>query len=201
MHFFKATISLLLLACASAAQAADPIDARKLTESGVTLVETTKEGSAGKSFAAGTIMSVPMDTLCTLVQDYESYPSFMPNTESAKVAMATPTRAVVDVTLKLPMGKIKKYRLEMAPTVTAESCTVAWKQLPWRGLKAEETIADTRGYWQFTPAPVAGKTIVKYVVYTDPGPIPFGLGWIVDSLSKDSIPQALEGLRKKASRK
>jgi ribosome-associated toxin RatA of RatAB toxin-antitoxin module len=201
MHVTHATILLLLSGAVCAAQAADPIDLRKLSESAVTLVETSKPGLAGKSFVAATIINAPVETLCALVQDYADYPSFMPNTESAKVAMVSQGRAVVDVTLKLPMGKMKKYRLGMESTVSPEACTVAWKQLPWRGLKAEETIADTYGSWQFTPAPQAGKSVVKYVVYTDPGPIPFGLGWIVDSLSKDSIPQALEGLRKKATKK
>jgi ribosome-associated toxin RatA of RatAB toxin-antitoxin module len=200
MYLAQATIPLLLLACASAALAADPIDPGKLSETAVTLVDVSKPGSPGKSFVAGTIIDAPVEKLCALIQNYEDYPSFMPNTESTKLAMATATQSVIDVTLKLPMGKIKKYRLRMDPKVTPLSCTVAWKQLPWKGLKAEETIADTHGYWQFTPAPAAGKSVVKYVVYTDPGPIPFGLGWIVDSLSKDSIPQTLDGLRKRALR-
>jgi ribosome-associated toxin RatA of RatAB toxin-antitoxin module len=201
MYLPKAIIPLLLLGCASAAQAADPIDARKLSETAVTLVDTSKPGSASKSFAAGTIINAPFEKLCALVQDYPDYPSFMPNTASAKVAMTKPGHTIIDVTLTLPMGKTKKYRLRMEPVVTPESCTVAWSQLPWKGLQPEETIADTRGYWEFTPAPSAGKSIVKYVVSTDPGPVPFGLGWIVDSLSKDSIPLTLEGLRKKAARK
>jgi hypothetical protein len=198
MHFVKAILPALLFACASA-QAADVIDVRKLSESGVTLIETSKEGSPGKSFAAGTIINAPLETLCAAVQDYASYPSFMPNTESTTVAMTNASQAVIDVTLKLPMGKIKKYRLRMEANVTPEACKLSWKQLPWRGLKAEETIADTYGYWLLTPA--GSKTAVRYVVYTDPGPIPFGLGWIVDSLSKDSIPQTLEALRKKVGKK
>ncbi len=201
MHLIKAILPILLLAGAGAVQAADPIDARKLSETSVTLVETSKPGSAAKSFAAGTIINAPVEKLCALIQDYPDYPSFMPNTESTKVAMSRPGQAIIDVTLALPMGKIKKYRLRMEPVVTAESCKVMWSQLPWKGLKPEETIADTSGYWEFTPAPAPGKSIVKYVVSTDPGPVPFGLGWIVDSLSKDSIPATLEGLRKKAAKK
>lgn len=200
MQCVKAIIPILLLA-SGAAQAADPIDARKLSETAVTLVETTKPGSALKSFVAGTIINAPFDKLCALIQDYPDYPNFMPNTASTKVAMSKPGHTIIDVTLTLPMGKIKKYRLRMEPVVTPDSCTVAWSQLPWKGLKPEETIADTRGYWEFTPAPATGKSIVKYVVATDPGPVPFGLGWIVDSLSKDSIPLTLEGLRKKATKK
>lgn len=201
MHFVKSVIPFVLLVGASAVQAANPIDASKLSESTVTLVETSKPGSAAKSFAAGTIINASVEKLCAVIQDYPDYPSFMPNTASTKVAMSKPGHTIIDVTLALPMGKTKKYRLRMEPVITPESCTVSWSQLPWKGLQPDETIADTNGYWEFTPSPVAGKSFVKYVVSTDPGPIPFGLGWIVDSLSKDSIPQTLEGLRKKATKK
>ncbi|MBI3230558.1 MAG: hypothetical protein HYZ45_10375, partial [Burkholderiales bacterium] len=46
--------------------------------------------------------------------------------------------------------------------------------------------------------PVAGddsKTVVRYYVSTDPGPVPLGLGWIVDSMSKDSIPKMLAAVK------
>ena len=69
------------------------------------------------------------------------------------------------------------------------------------GLRPEESIVDTSGYREPAPSSVARKTAVRYIVYTDAGPIPFGLGWIVDSLSKDSIPQTMEALRKRAAGK
>ncbi|MEJ7805430.1 MAG: hypothetical protein WKG03_05865, partial [Telluria sp.] len=93
MQFVKAILPLVpfvLLGYASAAQAADPIDARKLSETAVALVETSKPGSATKSFAAGTIINAPVEKLCALIQDYPDYPSFMPNTASVKVAMSKP---------------------------------------------------------------------------------------------------------------
>lgn len=197
----RTTFSLVLgLAfSASAAFAADPIDNRALSDSKVTMVDVSKAGSPGKSFVAGTIVRAPLPKVCAVLQDYAAYPSFMPNTESAKVSQSGPGYALVDVTLKLPMGKIKKYRLRMEPKVGADSCLLAWKQVPWEGLKQEETIADTTGHWQLSPGPGAGTTIVRYKVYTDPGPVPFGLGWIVDSMSKDSIPQTLDALRKRAA--
>jgi hypothetical protein len=162
-------------------------------------VDVSKPGSPGKTFVAGTIINAPMQDVCTLLQNYSAYPSFMPNTESAKVTKADAGHALVDITLKLPMGKIKKYRLRMEPKVSADSCIVAWKLVPWPGLKQEETIVDTTGQWQLTSGASGGKTVVRYNVFTDPGPIPFGLGWIVDSLSKDSIPQTLDAVRKRVS--
>jgi hypothetical protein len=71
--------------------------------------------------------------------------------------------------------------------------------VPRPELTQEETIADTSGYWDLAPlASNKNKTVVKYFVYSDPGPVPMGLGWIVDSLGKDSLPKTLEALRNKA---
>ncbi|MES2017851.1 MAG: hypothetical protein V4484_15280 [Pseudomonadota bacterium] len=179
----------LLTLATGAALAAEPVE----------LSDVSKPGAPGKSFVATTIINAPVQALCTLLQDYPSYPGFMPNTESTVVSHSGAGFSVIDVTLKLPLGKIKKYRLRMDPKSSADSCTLAWKLVPWPGLKQEETIADTTGSWQITATGSAGKSVVKYTVYTDPGPIPFGAGWIVDSLSKDSIPQTLEALRKRAA--
>ncbi len=202
MSLTQSRLSCLLLAfVAGAAVAADPLDLRHLSDSAVALADVSKAGSAGKSFVAATLINAPLPQLCELIQNYETYPAFMPNTQSTRVTQSGPGFAVIDVTLKLPLGKIKKYRLRMEPKASPDSCTVAWKLVPWPGLKQEETIADTTGSWQLTPATAAGTTVVKYTVYTDPGPIPFGAGWIVDSLSKDSIPQTLEALRKRAAGK
>lgn len=194
-----ALLCAVLLAASS--QAAEPIDVSKLSDSAVTMVEVSKPASPGKTFAAGTIINAPLQDVCALLQNYAAYPSFMPNTESAKVSQSGAGHALVDITLKLPMGKIKKYRLRMEPKVSADSCVLAWKLVPWPGLRQEETIVDTTGQWQLTPGATAGKTVVRYMVYTDPGPIPFGLGWIVDSLSKDSIPQTLDAVRKRVTQR
>jgi len=201
MHapIFRTGCLLIAAMFGNAAQAAEAIDVSKLSDSTVTMVDLSKPASPGKTFAAGTIINAPMPDVCALLQNYSTYPDFMPNTASAKVSQAGAGNALVDITLKLPMGKIKKYRLRMEPKVSTDSCVLAWKLVPWPGLKQEETIVDTTGQWQLTPGASAGKTVVRYKVYTDPGPIPFGLGWIVDSLSKDSIPQTLDAVRKRAT--
>lgn len=178
------------------AQAAE-LDVGSLSESKVTLLDVSKPGQAGKSFQAGTLIAAPVEKLCATIQDYAAYPGFMPNLSKIKVSPSAGA-TLLDMTLKLPLGKVKKYRLRMEPKISAGSCQLSWKLVPWEGLKVEETIADTSGYWLFSPLPAdKRKTVVKYVVSTDPGPVPMGLGWIVDSLSKDSIPKTLEALRSK----
>ena len=190
--------ALALYATGAGAAPADAIDPRTLSDSKVTLVDVGKPGSARKSFVAGTIVNAPLAQVCAVLHDYASYPSFMPNTASTLVMQQGADYAVIDVTLKLPMGKIKKYRLRMEPKSGPQSCVLSWKMLPWPGLKQEDTIADTTGAWRLSPGSSPASTVLRYEVQTDPGPIPFGLGWIVDSLSKDSIPQTLEAVRQRA---
>lgn len=194
-----ATTLLVLHLVPTGALAADAIDIKTLADKEVRVLERTVAGSPGKSFVAATIIDAPLQQVCKVLQQYEAYPEFMPNTQSTKVTQNAATHSVIDVTLKLPMGKIKKYRLRMEPKASNTSCVLAWKQVPWPGLKQDETIADTAGQWQLT-ALSAGKTAVRYSLYTDPGPIPFGLGWIVDSLSKDSIPQTLDAVRARSTK-
>ncbi|NHQ86523.1 hypothetical protein HA050_10395 [Iodobacter sp. HSC-16F04] len=188
----------VLFALAVPAVAAQGIDVNALTEQQVTMVDQSKADQAGKTFLAATLMNAPVQKVCAVIQNYADYPSFMPNVAKVKVATTGDDSPVLDMTLHLPLGKVKKYRLKMTPRQGAQQCQLSWKMLQWEGLKADETIADTSGYWLITPSAAnPAKTVVKYFVFTDPGPVPMGLGWIVDSLSKDSIPKMLDALRNK----
>lgn len=202
-----ATAAALALACAllagvvasPAAFAAAPtpaaIDMSRVSEAQVTMADVSRPNTPGKSFAAATVIAAPLSKVCATLQDYSAYPAFMPNTESAKVSASAADHKLVDMTLKLPMGKVKKYRLKIEAQATAQRCQLSWKLAPWPGLKQEETIADTSGAWILTPAADPARTLVSYSVYTDPGPVPMGLGWVVDSMSKDSIPKMIDALR------
>jgi uncharacterized membrane protein len=194
---------LLLLAAAHASCAAQhsapPL--KSLSDTSTLMTDTSAPGRPGKSFVAGTIINAPVAKVCATLQDYPNYPAFMPNVDTVKVAAGPDNTTLLDVTLKLPMGKIKKYRLRMTPKPAPDACQLSWKLVPWEGLKPAETIVDTSGYWQLAPHPAnPGRTVINYVVYTDPGPIPIGLGWIVDSMSKDSIPKTMDALRARVAR-
>ena len=157
------TILIAIAACAPLIALAAP---------SVNLVDISKPGVPGKTFAASTSMPASLSSVCAAIQDFAAYPQFMPNVDKIKVASSSGGASLVDVTLKLPMGKIKQYRLKMTPKVTDVSCQLAWKLVPVEGLKPDDTIADTSGYWQLSPEPQdAGATAIKYQVYTDPGPV------------------------------
>jgi hypothetical protein len=196
--------TLVLLAVVLAApathaisQAPGPTD--QDSEQQITITDFSNPSSPGRTFAANTVIDAPLQKLCAIIQDYPSYPYFMPNTDSAKVVQSGTGYSVVDMTLKLPLGKMKRYRLRLESKVTSQTCHLSWKQLPWEELKPDDTIADTSGYWHLTPHPAHPlRTVVEYFVYADPGYVPFGFRWIVDLMSKESLPKTLEALRSRA---
>jgi hypothetical protein len=193
-----ASFVAVILSLHATCGAAQSIDAKTLSEQQVTIVDTSKPAAPGKTFLAATVMNAPLQQLCAIIQDYPQYPHFMPNTADTRVVPGSADITFIDLTLSLPLGKTKKYRLQMEPKVSEQSCRLAWKLVP-SGLRIEETIADTVGYWQLTPHPTdSHKTVVEYQVYADPGPVPFGFGWIVDMMSKRSLPRTLEALRERA---
>lgn len=211
------SLGALLLACAlfggqagaqsaapaaGAGQSAPPVHIahERLSEEQIDVVELNRPALPGKSFAAATIIDAPAQKLCAIVQDYPAYASYMPNTKSAQVVAANEQNVLVDMTLELPLGKIKRYRLQLDAKQRGATCQLNWKLVPGE-LKIEDTIADTTGYWMFTPLPAnPAKSVVEYVVYADPGPVPYGLGWIVDIMSKKSLPRTLEALRGQAKK-
>ncbi|MBE3026426.1 SRPBCC family protein [Janthinobacterium sp. GW458P] len=71
------------------------------------LRDVSKAGMPGKTFVATTSMPASVATVCAAIQDFAGYPQFMPNVDKIKVAAAGGGASLVDVTLKLPMGKIK----------------------------------------------------------------------------------------------
>jgi ribosome-associated toxin RatA of RatAB toxin-antitoxin module len=196
--------TLVLLAAAMAASATHAVsqplgDSGQGGEQQVTITDFSNRSSPGRTFAANTVIDAPLQKLCAIIQDYAGYSQFMPNTDNAKVVQAAGDYSVVEMSLKLLLGKMKRYRLRLEPKVTLQACHLSWKQVPWEELKPDDTIADTSGYWHLTPHPAhPSKTVVEYFVYADPGYVPFGFRWIVDLMSKESLPKTLEALRGRA---
>jgi hypothetical protein len=212
MRRILALSAALLLAPALCRGAyAQAINPATLSETDVSVIEVAQAAQSGKTFAAMTIIDAPPHKLCAIVQDYGAYGRYMPNTRSAELVSglppgspqgAPPGSVLVDMTLDLPLGKVKRYRLRLDAKTSASSCQLSWKLVPREDLKTDDTIADTSGYWMFSPLPAnSGKSVAEYFVYADPGPVPFGLGWIVDIMSRKSLPRTLEALRGEALRR
>ena len=175
-----------------------PAEKSKVDAMNVALREVGNPGKAGKTFEGIALIHGTVDEVVAVLQDRERYSEFMPNVAKVEVTDKEP-RGRANFTLKLPLGKIKRYRVEYWDERVGTAAQLFWKLIPWEGepLPESETIVDTTGYWTIRPSEKEGYALVFYHVYTDPGKIPTGLGWIVDILTRDSLPDLLKGLRKR----
>jgi ribosome-associated toxin RatA of RatAB toxin-antitoxin module len=166
----------------------------------VLIRERSTKGKPGLAFDAIVIMEAKREAIQDIVLDYRSYPDFMPNVSRLEILQQDETTAVLSYLLTLPLGKTKKYRVKMtASEPTQKTSLIQWQLEPWPELKPAETIQDTTGFWRIEELDDK-RCLVQYHVYTDPGKIPFGLGWIVDLLSKDSVPELLAKTRERAEK-
>ena len=164
----------------------------------IIVLEQPTNGKPGKVVEAVGIIEAKGEVIRDIVIDYSSYPEFMPNISRIEILEQNGTTAVINQFLSLPLGKTKKYRVRLeASTPDEHTYVIQWRLKQWPGLKPEETIRDTKGFWHIQELD-AEHSLVLYHVYTDPGKVPFGLGWIVDLLSKKSVPEVLAKTRERA---
>ena len=165
---------------------------KKLVAKGEIIVrEINAPGKRGRTFEAVGLVKASRNNVLKVLKDYKKYPEFMPNVTRIEIVEQRGNDAVLNYTLSLPLGHIKKYRLKISERAPGNQFSIIeWQLQKWPELKMEETITDTAGYWRIEEKS-ENVSLVLYHVYTDPGPIPFGLGWIVDVLSKNSVPEVL----------
>jgi len=164
-------------------------------------VVVRKVPGAGKNteeYEALGLIEGTLEEVSGILADYGRYREFMPNVKETIVTDLPGGEVVVDWQLKLPMGVIKKYRLKCWAKEEDHRVQRFWRKLPWPGLKSKETIVDTYGQWILEEFPGADNRVLAYYrVYTDPGHIPFGTGWIVDILTERSVPDIIKRTRKR----
>ena len=195
-------IALILLASSSAFYSTSSIlstpdiNARDLQEleRGEIINREQKETRKGQTFEAIAIFNADMERSAQAIKDYASYPAFMPNVEKIDIVKNDGKNAIINYHLGLPLGKKKRYRLALQAEDTDMHTIIQWQMQDWPEIPADERIGNTTGFWLLKPYK-ENKTLVRYHVYTDPGDVPFGLGWIVDFMSEKSIPKVLKNTR------
>jgi ribosome-associated toxin RatA of RatAB toxin-antitoxin module len=172
---------------------------KKLIEQGEILVrELPTSYKQGRTFKAIGLINAEVSHIYKVLKDFESYPEFMPNLDKIEVLKRESNSAVLNYTLDLPLNKVKKYRLSNNFKQEKNSAVITWELIPWPGLQEAEKIKDTKGYWNLRNyQDKKGYVLAVYHVYTDPGPIPTGLGWIVNILTQDSVPKVMLNTRKR----
>lgn len=195
-QYFTVCLIAGLLSAPAIANAADSIslngqEKKRMAEGEIIVREIGTAGKKGRTFEAIALVKAPRVILLRVLKDYGKYPEFMPNVSRIEIVEQSGNNAVLNYTLTLPMGKTKKYRLRISESAPGKQLSILeWQMLKWPELKSEESIADTTGFWRIEDKG-ENTSLLLYHVYTDPGPIPFGLGWIADLLGKKSVPEVL----------
>ena len=190
---------LLLFAVIAPAALAAPITPTELQtlQGGTILVKEVPEAAHGyRTFLAHAVIAAPIADVYRVLLDFTAYPEFMPNVDKVIVREADQQGVRLDYQLGLPMGVKKRYRLQLTYKIREDAADIGWRLIPWPELSPAETIRDTTGYWHLTRMG-RDSTLVEYLVRTDPGDIPYGFGWIVDLLTKGSLPAIFAGIRKR----
>lgn len=156
-----------------------------------------KEKRAGQTFEASMMVKSNITTLTHIITDAEKHPEFIADLEKVTLTETDEFNNIQEHTLALPMSKQKQYRLAINKEITKESAKISWKMIDWKAVKKSDRIGDTQGYWQLSVIN-ENCTQANYHVYTDPGKVPFGFGWIVDAMTEDSIPALLDAMRDQA---
>jgi len=153
------------------------------------------EGNAQEYAAIGLIEGT-LEQVSGVVADFKNYPKFMPNISQITVRSSAGEAAVVDYKLGLPLGIVKRYRLKFLAKKESTRYQLSWKKLPWPELEPKQTVLDTYGQWIIEDFPGKDNHVLAYYrVYTDPGRIPLGTGWIADALTKQSMPKMFRNIQ------
>ncbi len=159
----------------------------------VAKLEKNKQEYEAMGLIPGTVAQVS-----SVLTDYASYPKFMPDVKKTTVRISADKRKIVDHALGLPLGFVKKYRLKFHAKNSRGRTQLSWKKLPWPELKDKETVVDTYGQWILEDFPGAdGQVLAYYRIYTDPGNIPLGTGWIVDTMTTESIEDMFKAIARR----
>jgi len=168
-------------------------DERNLLSQGEIIVrDLSSVDEDGKTIEAVSLINASIDDVYRVLISFEDYNKFMPNITRVDILEKNSSHAILDYHLELPMNKIKKYRLEMFYGIDENRAYLNWRMVAWPGLEESETIRNTTGFWLIKNDPHQEEHVVAlYHVFTDPGEIPMGLGWIVDLLTYYSVPSVL----------
>jgi len=185
---------------AGSADAGDPAlstaERAEVLKGRIVLREVREPGRKGRTFEAFGVLLATVDEALAVITDYRCYPEFMPRVKRTVVMEESPTVALVEQHLKLPLGVDKRCRLRYVIRRGDEGFRVDWEKMPWPGLTPGQTIAETTGYWQVGRFPEGG-LLALYHVDTDPGKVPLGMKGLALSFSKREIPKVIEGVRQR----
>jgi hypothetical protein len=173
-----------------------PAEREEILRGRVVLRNIAEPKRKGRTYEAIGILQGSLEDNFEVITNYRSYPEFQPRVAKASVRDESASVAVVEITLKLPLGITRKFRLRYSAKKGEEGFLVSWQKLPWPELKPSQTVVDTSGYWLVKKFDAGGLLAVTRA-YLDPGSVPFGLTGIVNALSKQSLPGMIRSVRRR----
>jgi hypothetical protein len=201
IRFFHILLFVFIFSCsASAGTGIDLTQKEKeqLFKDKVVFREISSDNTKGKTYEAIGLVRASTDEVSRVLLKYEDYPKFKPNLSRIEIVERSGDSTKLDYTLTFPLGKVKKYSLWMRYKKEGGADMLVWEKAECSGLRECETIKDTTGYWLWQDFPEKeGYVIIVYHIYTDPGPIPFGCGWIAGLVSRNSVPDVVSSTRKR----
>lgn len=153
-------------------------------------------GRRGRTYEAIGLIHGTLEEAASVLSDFDRYPEYMPNVSAVNVCERAGPCSVVEITLHLPLGMKKQYRLRYTGARDEAGFRLRWEMLPWPELKPGHRIADTSGFWLIRGFEDGGLLVI-YHVYTDPGNVPLGLTGIAQGVAKSKIPDGIAKLRER----
>lgn len=176
-------------------------DTKKLIGGEIVITESRETENTEQTYSLNALINAPIKVVYDVIVDYESYNDFMPNIENVEVTEISDSTSYMDYTILLPLNYKKYYRVRMLHKFTETEANISWKLVKYPTyIEPVKTIRNTTGYWTLSKYEDSDyTTLLEYHIYTDPGEIPFGCGWIVDFLTKQQLPNILNALRNRVS--
>jgi tetratricopeptide (TPR) repeat protein len=169
---------------------------RSITKGKIVVRKVLGTAMNTREYEAMGLIEGTVEEISSVLSDYESYPEFMPNVDEIAVRSSTDEEFIVDWKLALPLGLVKRYRLRCWSRGEENRIQRFWKKLPWPGLRPKEAIVDAYGQWILESLPERENHVLAYYrMYTDPGQMPLGTGWIINILTKRSVPDIIRNTR------
>ena len=142
----------------------------------------------GEHFCVYGIIDEPIDKVFKIISEEENYPNFMPRFTAVDYHYTDGNYSYYTFHIGLPLSIKYQYKIKITEFQSDEFAWIAWELVDWK----ENSIADTWGQWYFTPVDNNKNfTLIQYQTYIDPGYIPYGMGWIIDLLTRTSLPHII----------
>jgi len=141
-----------------------------------------------KEVQATAYLAAPPAKIWKALTDYHSYKTFMPRVASSQLNSRNGNQVIATMKLELPIpfrGTWYTNQFDENPAAMS---------LSWRMLKG--SLKHNEGSWRLKPQ--AAGTFVTYTVRTDPG-VPLIPKWVIETVTKQTIPSIFEALEKRAN--